>query len=118
MEYLRERLRSRKVHPRCLERTAHRGALRPQTAYWSPMEEIEGNTFQREIKYNPSTRDEKPSPDNAVDDTHVLSLPDFAILIPVMIGEIVTRSIDGASLVDTDDTNSMGARHRDDTEGV
>jgi len=76
------------------------------------------NTFQREIKYNPSTRDEKPSPDNAVDDTHVLSLPDFAILIPVMIGEIVTRSIDGASVVDTDDTNSMGARHRDDTEGV
>src|SRR5262245_7169764 len=63
MEYLRERLRSRKVHPRCLERTAHRGALRPQTAYWSPMEEIKGNTFQREIKYNPSTRDEKPSPE-------------------------------------------------------
>ena len=82
------------------------------------MEEIKGNTFQREIKYNPSTRDEKPSQDNAVDDTHVLSLPDFAILKPVMIVEIVTRSIDGASLVDTDDTNSMGARHRDDTEGV
>jgi hypothetical protein len=25
---------------------------------------------------------------------------------------------DGASSVDTDDTNSMGARYRDDTEGV
>src|SRR5262245_7169763 len=59
-----------------------------------------------------------PARNNAVDDTHVLSLPDFAILIPVMIGEIVTRSIDGASLVDTDDTNSMGAQHRDDTKGV
>jgi hypothetical protein len=42
----------------------------------------------------------------------------FARLIPVMIGGIVTRRVDGASLVDTDDTNSMEARYRDDTEGV
>lgn len=38
----------------------------------SPLvQEIKGKTFQREIKYNPSTRDEKPSPDSPVDDTHV-----------------------------------------------
>jgi hypothetical protein len=33
----------------------------------------------------------------------------FAILIPVMIGGIVTRRVDDASFVDTDDTYSVGS---------
>jgi hypothetical protein len=48
-----------------------------------------------------------------------LLLPVFPIPnAAVMIGGIVTRRVDGASSVDTDDTNSMEARYRDDTEGV
>jgi hypothetical protein len=82
--------------------------------------EIKGNTFQAEIKYNPSLAPEMRSPARTTRSTTLMFCPCryFAILIPVMIGGIVTRRVDGASFVDTDDTNSMGARHRDDTEGV
>ena len=59
-----------------------------------------------------------PAKNNAVGDTHVLSLPVFRDTYTRDYWRNCHQEVDDASLVDTDDTNSMGARYRDDTEGV
>ena len=51
--------------------------------------EIKGNTFQGEIKYQLSKIDEKPSPDNAVESGHKMTIafaPEFATLTAADVG--------------------------------